>query len=167
MISRGLSSCGGDGNTPGSPPSARVSQAYAWVPRLGPERIALGILVRDAHLGFSMFTQRGVLSSRFMNPASESSPASLLAGTAGRPQRATTAARTPRQPVRAGKHPAVPQAPPLLRPGGPSHVRTWVGVAEDDHELPDKGNGQHEAEGALDAHGEQARRMHPQYGRVS
>ena len=53
-----------------------------------------------------------------MNPASESSPVSLLAGTAGRPQHATTAARTPGQPVQAGKHPAIPQAPPLLRPGG-------------------------------------------------
>ena len=31
----------------------------------------------------------------------------------------------------------------------------------------DKGNGQHETGGAPDAHGEQAPRMHPQYGRVS
>ena len=41
------------------------------------------------------------------------------------------------------------------------------GGIEDRHELTGKGNGQHEAGAVPDAHGEQVRRMHPQYGRMS
>jgi hypothetical protein len=41
------------------------------------------------------------------------------------------------------------------------------GGVEEGHELTGKDNGQHEAGGTPDAHGEQARQLHPQYGRVS
>ena len=47
---------------------------------------------------------------------------------------------------------------------GSVHVRAGVSLVEDHHELTDRDNGQHEAGGTPDAHDEQARRMHPQYG---